>query len=190
VAKNLGQKEGFSKRAKQVKAKEKVMSVISQDKYVCLEYRLKLASGEFIRGSAEEPERLVFVAGCGEVLPGLERRLWGLSPEQGLVEFVVPFQEAFGAYNPENVQEFSRKRFSPDIDLQVGQKVLPSILPFPPEHPLVIKEVREDSVVLDLNHPLTDQDLHYEVKVVEVRDATPGELVPLKQCKSCREGTE
>ena len=53
------------------------MSVISQDKYVCLEYRLKLENGEFIRGSAENPERLVFVAGCGEVLPGLERRLWG-----------------------------------------------------------------------------------------------------------------
>jgi FKBP-type peptidyl-prolyl cis-trans isomerase 2 len=166
------------------------MSVISQDKFVCLEYRLKLANGEFIRGSAEKPERLVFMAGCGEVLPGLERRLWGLSPEQGPVEFVVPSQEAFGAYNPDNVQVWSRERFSPDVELQVGQKVLPSILPFPPEHPLVIKEVREDSVVLDLNHPLTDQDLYYEVKVVEVRDATPEELTPVKQCQSCREGTE
>jgi len=166
------------------------MSVISQDKFVCLEYRLKLANGEFIRGSAEKPDQLVFIAGCGEVLPGLERRLWGLSPEQGPVEFVIPYQEAFGAYNPDNVQEWSKKRFSPDIELLVGQKVLPSILPLPPEHPLVIKEVREDTVVLDLNHPLTDQDLYYEVKVLEVRDAAPEELTPLKQCQSCREGTE
>jgi FKBP-type peptidyl-prolyl cis-trans isomerase 2 len=181
--------KSFSQGSQQVKAKEKVMSVISEDKFVCLEYRLKLESGEFIRGSAETPDRLVFVAGCGEVLPGLERRLWGLSPEQGPVEFVVPYQEAFGAYNPDNVQEWSRKRFASDIELQVGQKVLPSFLPFPAEHPLVIKEVRQESVILDLNHPLSDQDLYYEVKVLEVRDATPEELA-VKECQSCREGTE
>lgn len=165
------------------------MEAISQDKFIHLEYRLKLANGEFIRGSAEEPECLVFVAGCGEVLPGLERRLWGLSPEQGTVEFMVPCQEAFGAYNPDNVQVWSKKRF-PGIELQVGQKVLPSFLPFPPEYPLVIKEVQEESVVLDLNHPLTDQDLYYEIRVVEVRDTDPEELAPLKTCHSCREGTE
>jgi FKBP-type peptidyl-prolyl cis-trans isomerase SlyD len=165
------------------------MPVISQDKFVCVEYRLKLANGEFIRGSAEKPEHLVFVAGCGEVLPGLERRLWGLSSEQGTVDFVVPFQEAFGAYNPDNVQVWSKKRF-PGIELQAGQKVLPSFLPFPPEHPLVVKEVQEENVVLDLNHPLADQDLYYEVKVVEVRDTTPEELAALKTCQSCREGTE
>jgi FKBP-type peptidyl-prolyl cis-trans isomerase SlyD len=166
------------------------MSVIAQDKFVCLEYRLKLESGDYVRGSAENPDRLVFVAGCGEVLPGLERRLWGLSAEDGAVEFVVPCHEAFGSYKPNNVQVMSRKRFSPDIDLQVGQKVLPSVLPFPPEYPLTIKEIRGDNVILDLNHPLADQDLYYEVRVAEVRDATPEELTPLKECQSCREGTE
>jgi len=166
------------------------MSVIAQDKFVCLEYRLRLANGEYIRGSAEKPERLVFVAGCGEVLPGLERRLWGLSSDDGTVEFVVPCQEAFGFYKPDNVQVMSRKRFSPDIELKVGQKVLPSVLPFPPEYPLTIKEIRGDDVVLDLNHPLADEDLYYEVRVAEVRDATPEELTPLKQCQACREGTE
>ncbi|MFZ2088578.1 MAG: hypothetical protein WAU47_08390 [Desulfobaccales bacterium] len=165
------------------------MSVISQDKFVCLEYRLKLENGDYIRGSAEKPDRLVFIAGCGEVLPSLERRLWGLSAEQSPVEFMVPSQEAFGTYNPDNVQEWSRKRFPPDIELQAGQKVLPSILPFPPEYPLTIKEVGEESVILDLNHPLVDHDLYYEVKVVEVRDATREELTPVKQCQSCREET-
>ena len=166
------------------------MTIISQDKFVCLEYRLKLENGEFIRGSAEKPEHLVFIAGCDEVLPGLERRLWGLSEDLGKVEFMVPSQEAFGSYNPNNVQVWSRNRFSPDIELQVGQQVLPSILPFPAEYPLTIKEISGDSVVLDLNHPLADQDLYYELKVVEVRDATLEELTPLKKCQSCREGTE
>lgn len=164
------------------------MDVISQDKFVRLSYRLKLKSGKYLRGSAAEPEELTFVAGCGELLPGLERRLWG-APVSETLEFVIPAAEAFGSYDPENIQVWSTKVFPPDMELKPGQKVLPSVLPFPPEYPLTIKEVRDGQVVLDLNHPLADEDLHYQVQVVEVRDATEEELVPLKQCQSCREET-
>jgi FKBP-type peptidyl-prolyl cis-trans isomerase 2 len=162
------------------------MSVISQDQYVVLEYRLCLDSGEQLRGSQEAPALLTFVAGCNEVLPGLERRLWGLR-EQDEVEFVVPAAEAFGLYEPENVQRWSRKVFPPEMALAPGQKVLPANLPFPPEYPLTVKEVQRDTVILDLNHPLASHDLHYAVKVLAVRPATAAELAPLKECQSCRE---
>jgi len=162
------------------------MSVIAQDQYVCLEYRMRLDSGDSIRGTAEAPARLAFVAGCGEVLPGLERRLWGLRAQEA-VEFVVPAAEAFGPYEPENLQEWSKKVFPPDLELKPGQKVVPQNLPFPPEYPLAVKEVKENSVILDLNHPLAGHDLHYWVRVLEVRPATPEELAPLKQCQSCKE---
>jgi FKBP-type peptidyl-prolyl cis-trans isomerase SlyD len=164
------------------------MTVIAKDRCVVLEYRMRLDSGEQIRGSAEAPVYLQFVAGYGEVLPGLERRLWGLR-EQETVEFVVPAAEAFGTYEPENIQVWSPKVFPPDMELRVDQKVIPANLPFPPEYPLTIKEVREDAVILDMNHPLAGHDLHYQVRVLEVRPATPEELEPLKQCKSCREKT-
>ncbi len=164
------------------------MTVIAKDRYVVLEYRMRLDSGEQIRGSAETPVYLQFVAGYGEVLPGLERRLWGLR-EQEAVEFVVPAAEAFGAYELENIQAWSRKVFPPDLELRVDLKVLPADLPFPPEYPLTIKEVREDAVILDMNHPFAGHDLHYQVRVLEVRPATPEEIEPLKQCKSCREAT-
>jgi FKBP-type peptidyl-prolyl cis-trans isomerase SlyD len=118
----------------------------------------------------------------------LERRLWGLQENES-VEFVVPVAEAFGYHDPDLTQTFSRKRFPPDVALTPGQQVLPSVLAFPPEHTLTIKEVNDDLVVLDLNHPLVDQDLYYSIRVVEVRDATPEELEPRKQCKSCRDET-
>lgn len=162
------------------------MSSIMQDNYVCLEYRLRLDSGEQLRGTAEAPALLTFVAGCGEVLPALERRLWGLT-EQEAVEFVIPAAEAFGEYDPEFVQEWSRKVFPPDMDLNPGQKVVPANLPIPPEYPLTVKEVAGDKVILDMNHPFAGHDLHYQVRVLEVRPATPEELEPLKQCQSCRE---
>jgi FKBP-type peptidyl-prolyl cis-trans isomerase SlyD len=126
------------------------------------------------------------VAGCNELLPGLEKRLWGLR-EQDALEFVVPAAEAFGIYDPDFVQVWSHKVFPPGMELKPGQKVLPANLPFPPEYPLTVKEVREDTVILDMNHPLSNHDLRYQVRVVEVRPATPEELEPLKQCQSCRE---
>lgn len=163
------------------------MSLISQDQYVCLEYRLRLESGEWIRGSAESPEKLCFIAGVGEVLPGLERRLWCLQ-ENDKVEFVIPAEEGFGQPDPNNVQVWSHKVFPPGVDPYPGMQVLPSNLPFPAEYPARVKEVTADKVVLDMNHPLAGEDLYYEVRVLEVRPATPEELEPAKQCKSCREG--
>jgi FKBP-type peptidyl-prolyl cis-trans isomerase SlyD len=162
------------------------MGIITQDRYVCLEYRLRLPSGELLRGTPEEPATLIFVAGGGELLPGLERRLWGLR-EQDCLEFVVPAEEAFGPYDPEYVQVWSRKSFPANMELQPGVKVVPANLPFPPEYPLTVMEVQGDQVVLDLNHPLAGQDLHYAVRVLEVRPATPEELAPLRQCQSCQE---
>jgi FKBP-type peptidyl-prolyl cis-trans isomerase SlyD len=162
------------------------MSVIASDQYVVLEYRLHLDSGEQLRGTAEAPDRLTFVAGYKELMPALERRLIGLR-EQDSVEFVIPADEAFGLCDPENVQEWSRKVFPPEMELQPGQQVVPANLPFPPEYPLTVKEVKENTVILDLNHPLAGHDLHYAVKVMEVRPATPEELEPLQQCKSCAE---
>lgn len=162
------------------------MAIIAQDQYVELEYRLRLDSGEWVRGSEQAPAILTFVAGCEELMPALERRLWGLK-EGEAVEFVIPAAEAFGAYDPDNLQEWSRKVFSPDMEIKVGQKVVPANLPFPPEFPLLVKEVREDKVILDLNHPFSGHDLHYALRVTAVRSATPQELEPLKQCKSCRE---
>jgi FKBP-type peptidyl-prolyl cis-trans isomerase SlyD len=76
------------------------------------------------------------------------------------------------------------------MELTPGQKVLPAHLPFPPEYPLTIKEVRDNQVILDLNHPLADQDLCYEVKILEIRPATEEEMAPLKECQSCRSSCE
>ena len=165
------------------------MAIIAQDQYVELEYRVRLDNGEFIRGTADAPALLTFVAGCGELLPGLERRLWGLQ-ENDSVEFDLPAAEAFGAYDPDFIQEWSRKSFPPEIDLNPGQKVLPANLPIPPEYPLTVKEVNGERVILDMNHPLAGHDLHYTVRVVSVRPATPEELTPRKQCQSCQEEIE
>ena len=107
------------------------MSVISHDKFVRLEYRLKLENGEYIRGSAEQPEYLVFIAGYNEVLPGLERRLWGLSKDQGTVKFVVPCDEAFGTYDPEAFRCGAKNASPPTLNYRWGSRSFPKFCLFP-----------------------------------------------------------
>ena len=80
--------------------------------------------------------------------------------------------------------------FPPGMDLKVGQQVIPANLPVQPEYPLTVKEVKENAVILDMNHPLAGHDLHYTVQVIEVRPATAAELEPLKECKSCSDELE
>lgn len=159
---------------------------ICRDRFVQLAYRLRLDTGEFIKGSNEQPATLTFIAGYGELLPGLERQLLGLK-EGDHRAFVIPAAEAFGPYEPDQVQRFDRKYFPAGAELRPGQAVIPAHSLLPVDYPFMIKEVKEDSVVVDLNHPLAGKDLYYTVEVMEVRPATPEELEPLQQCRTCQE---
>jgi FKBP-type peptidyl-prolyl cis-trans isomerase SlyD len=159
---------------------------ICKDSFVRLEYRLRLDTGEMIKGSEEEPATLTFIAGYGELLPGLEQRLIGLK-QNDRREFIIPAAEAFGPYEPKQVQKFNKKYFPPEADFRAGQKVIPASSLLPLDYPFIVKEVKENYLVLDMNHPLAGKDLYYTVQILEVRPATPEELEPLEKCQSCQE---
>lgn len=158
--------------------------IIHRDCFVKLAYRLQLPSGEYVRGSAAQPDILTYIAGYKELLPALENRLLGLQPGD-TAEFIIPAAQAFGERQPELLQEFNRRRFPADADLRPGMAVVPSPCAIEVAYPYTVVEVREDAVLLDQNHPLAGQDLHYQVEVLEVRTATPEELAPLEVCDSC-----
>ncbi|HAY22892.1 FKBP-type peptidyl-prolyl cis-trans isomerase [Desulfobacca acetoxidans] len=158
--------------------------IIHRDCFVRLAYWLQMASGEYIRGSAEQPEELTFVVGYRELLPALENQLLGMRPGEER-RFIIPAAEAFGLRDPWLVQEWDRKRFPYHVDLQPGQAVVPYPCAIPVEYPYKIVEVKGEVVIVDQNHPLAGEDLHYRVKILEVRPATPPELAPLQQCEAC-----
>lgn len=159
--------------------------IIHRDCYVRFEYRLRLDSGELIRGTEETPAELTFVAGYQELLPSLENHLLGLKDGDN-AEFTVAAAEAFGNYDPKAIQEMSKKRFPDPAALRPGQAVTAGNTIEPMPYTYIIKEVLDDTVILDLNHPLAGQDLHYSVHILEVRAATPEEIEPLKKCESCK----
>jgi FKBP-type peptidyl-prolyl cis-trans isomerase SlyD len=158
--------------------------IIHRDCFVRLTYRLQLNSGEYIRGSAEQPEILTYVAGYKELLPALENQLLGLKPGDER-QFVIPALEAFGSRDPWLVQEWQKKRFPADVELHPGMSVVPYPCAIEVPYPYKVLEVKDEIVIIDQNHPLAGEDLHYNVQILEVRSATPEELEPLQGCESC-----
>ncbi|MBM3298539.1 MAG: FKBP-type peptidyl-prolyl cis-trans isomerase [Deltaproteobacteria bacterium] len=139
--------------------------------YVKIRYRVGVENGPVLKG-AGEPEVMDFVTGFGHVIPGLERRVVGHCPGDKL-SFTVPPEEAFGQRSRELVIEKSKK----DFHFPKGMEPYPGM-----ELPLVarsegapdtviVREVRDETIVIDFNHPLAGAPLQYELEIVEARPA-------------------
>jgi len=144
--------------------------------YVKIRYTVRVADGPILKG-AHGPEVMDFVTGYRQVIPGLEMRLLGHEVGEKL-SFSVPPEEAFGPRHQELVIEKSKE----DFHFPAGMEPYPGM-----ELPLVtgdsnapdtvtIREVREDSIVIDANHPLSGATLEYSLEIVEARPASSSDL--------------
>jgi FKBP-type peptidyl-prolyl cis-trans isomerase SlyD len=154
---------------------------------VSLKYTVRLETGEIVKGdSAKGLAHMEFVTGYNQVLPALERKIIGLSEGQE-VSFAVPPAEAFGAYDPSLVQERTFVDFPQGRDLEEGGWVRATN----PDHLVSfgykVIEKRADRVVLDYNHPLAGQTLHYQIKIDKVSEASKEDLEILKPCEHARQ---
>jgi FKBP-type peptidyl-prolyl cis-trans isomerase SlyD len=138
---------------------------------VSIDYKLTDDDGKLI-DSSEGDEPLSYLHGHNQILPGLESALEG--KVVGDTEKVhVAAGEGYGELDPEKVFAVPRDRF--DFDVSVGQ-TLQAQMEDGQTVPFQVVELKEDSVILDGNHPLAGKALNFEVKVVAVRQATTEEL--------------
>lgn len=114
-------------------------------------------------------EPVDFVVGDGSLLPGFERRLFGMAPGQRQM-FKVPPEDAFGQPNNNNVQMISREHFDDDAELEVGL-----VFSFADagggELPGLVVAFDEDEVTVDFNHPLSGRTILFDVLVHRVEPA-------------------
>ena len=140
---------------------------------ITFHYTLKDGSGRLIdtsRGGAPTP----FTEGAGQIIEGLEEQLLRMAAGEKRT-VVVPPERAYGARDAGLVQKVPRARLPVD-DLKVGDQFQTG-----PDRqaPIVtVLAIEGDEVLLDANHPMAGQELHFEVEVVAVRAATPEELPP------------
>lgn len=144
--------------------------------HVSIEYTLTLDSGEEIDKS-EPGKPLGFIAGVSQIIPGLEKQLEGREAGEAL-KVVVEAKDGYGEYNEEAVRDIPKQSFPDDMKIEPGM-VFQANGPQGPTS-IRVKEVKDDAVVGDFNHPLAGEKLNFDVKIAEVREVTKEELDALQ----------
>ena len=147
------------------------MADIQNDQVVSFHYTLTDENGTVIDKSEGQP--LVYLHGAGNIIPGLENALTGKKVGDKLT-VNVPAAEGYGEYNADMVQEVPRNMFQGVDDIQAGMQ-------FQAQtddgiQVVTVKDVNDDSVFVDGNHPLAGQDLNFDVEITDIRAATQEEL--------------
>ncbi|MDH5764743.1 MAG: peptidylprolyl isomerase [Gammaproteobacteria bacterium] len=146
------------------------MSIQAQ-KVVTINYTLKNDAGETI--DASNDNSFCYLHGANNIIPGLEDALAGKTSNEKF-SIVIPPEDAYGEYNPAIQQVVDKSMFG-DEQVEVGMQFHAQaddgnlIM-------ITIAEVNGDQVTIDGNHPLAGVTLHYDIHVVDIRDATSEEL--------------
>lgn len=119
--------------------------------------------------SSRGRDPLEFEVGSGQIIPGLDSALPGMTEGETKSVAVAP-EDAYGPVNPEAKQAVPRAEIPDHIPLDIGTQ-LQVQTPQGQTMPVTVAEVTDDSVVLDANHPLAGETLNFEIEVVKVAAA-------------------
>ena len=151
------------------------MAQVKKGDKIKVHYHGKLTSGETFDSSADR-EPLEFEVGSGMVIKGFDDGVTGMSVgEKKTVN--IPFNEAYGAKNPEMIIEMPKDRFPKDMEIEVGMPLGMSDQEGQ-QFEVTIVEIKDDVVLLDANHRLAGQDLVFDLELVEIVGAKPLIIMP------------
>ena len=165
---------GGTEQDEVVEEESEATELIGDNKVVQMHYEGTLDDGT-VFDSSEGRDPLEFIYGVGMLIPGLENEMEGLRVgERKTVR--VAADDAYGPYMDEALQEIPLNQMPPDIDLEEGMQLVAQSPQGP--IPVTVLEIREETVVIDFNHPLAGEALTFDIEVVAIRDATEEELEP------------
>ena len=147
------------------------MATIAKDQVVSFHYTLTDEQGTVIDKSDAQP--LVYLHGASNIIPGLENALAGKVVGDKLTVTVQP-EEGYGEYQPEMVQEVPRNMFQGVDNIEAGMQFQAQT--DDGVQVVTVKDVTEELVIVDGNHPLAGKVLNFDVEVVEIRAASAEEL--------------
>ncbi len=146
---------------------------VAKDMIVTIDFTLTLDDGEAVE-TTQEGMPLRYLAGHDQLLPALEAALNGLNPDDEISITLSP-EEGYGEYDEDGLEEMPLDAFPADQTPEPGMAV--GVQDEDGEtYEAYVSEVRPDAIVLDYNHPLAGETLHFQVKVLDVRPATAEEL--------------
>ena len=144
---------------------KKSSSKAKEGDLVKIHYTGKLKD-ESIFDSSQGADPLEVTLGTGQVIPGFERAVVGMSVgDSKTVE--ISAEDAYGPYRDELVVEVEKERIPEDLTVEVGQHLVLRQAEGPPIR-VKVAVMTEQSVTLDANHTLAGQDLIFEVQLIEI----------------------
>jgi len=148
-------------------SKNNIMSQVKANDTVKVHYTGKLADGQVFDSSVERGEPIEFTMGQGQLIPGFEKGLIDMKVNEKKT-INIPKEEAYGEPREELVQEVQKSQLPEEIKPEVGMGLV-SKSPDGQEMNLVVKDVKEETIVVDGNHPLAGKDLVFDLEVVEIK---------------------
>jgi FKBP-type peptidyl-prolyl cis-trans isomerase SlyD len=136
--------------------------VIADGKTVGFEYSLTLEDGTVIENNLDSNQPIEYQQGGGQLLPALESALAGMRTNETKSVTLEP-ADAYGEVDPEAFQEIPRESLPEELQVVGTQLQAPGY-----EGPIRVHEIRDETVVLDFNHPLAGQPLTFDVRIVSV----------------------
>jgi FKBP-type peptidyl-prolyl cis-trans isomerase 2 len=150
---------------------EKDGKTVKDGSVVSLQYTLSGEDGKTIE-SNKGKDPLKYTHGSRQIIPGLEKELTGMKVG-GEKRVKVKPEDGYGPVNPQGFQEFPKEKI-PANGLKVGA-VLMAQGPQGQAIPVKVKEIKEKTVVLDLNHPFAGKTLLFNVKVLDIEPPPPAQ---------------
>jgi peptidylprolyl isomerase len=145
------------------------MSKVEKGNYVKVHYRGALASdGTEFDNSRSRGEPLGFQAGVGNLIPGFDSAILGMSVGENKTVTIDP-EDAYGPIRPEAKLEIGNEQFPENLELTIGMPV-PLTTPEGRDFVGTIEKLNENSVTLDVNHPLAGQQLVFEIELLEISE--------------------
>ena len=116
--------------------------------------------------SSQGRDPLEFTVGSGQIIPGLDKAIPGMSPGEKK-SVPVPADEAYGQHHPEGVTQVPRADIPDSIPLEEGI-MLQMSTPDGRQVPVTVTELSETEVTIDANHQLAGKDLNFDIELVEI----------------------
>ncbi len=141
------------------------MSKVKDGDTVKVHYTGSLEDGS-VFDSSENKEPLEFTLGTGQLIPGFEKAVEGMT-QGDKTKVTIPANEAYGQVREDLVISVPKNNLPEDVTPQVGMQ-LQLNQPDGQAVPVRITEVQEEEVTLDANHPLAGEDLVFNIELVEI----------------------
>lgn len=142
------------------------MSQVKANDTVRVHYTGKLENGQIFDSSLER-DPLEFTLGQGQLIPGFEQGVLDMKVnEKKTIE--IPHTEAYGEVREELFHEVGKDKLPEEMKVEVGMGLI-SKAPDGSERQLTVHEVKDDTIIVDANHPLAGKDLTFELELVEIK---------------------